>query len=128
MQDSTKGTIRSDLNNEEWKHNDKGETILEYLTYGPRRLFSDELSIEEFYCPMRYEHNFIDRRTTEACECMTINSGCSKIKECEAYNEQKRLQENFKDVRWDFPEKTQNKEELSKVILIKKGAIILPRG
>lgn len=126
MSDSTRGTARSDLNNEEWKHNDKGETILEYLTYGSRSLFG-ELSIEEFICPLRYGDGFLDRRTTEACECMVKGIGCSKIKECKAYEEQKKLQEIFPMVKWNNPVK-EKEEIVARISLIKKGAIILPKG
>lgn len=124
---SLQGTRRSDLNDEQWKVNDKRQAILEYVTYRPLALFGDELSIEEFYCPMRYDQTFIDRRTCEACESMVLNTGCSKIKDCEEYVKQKKFQELFPSINWNFPEKTKDKETLSKVNLIKKGAIILPK-
>jgi hypothetical protein len=125
LQDSTRGTIRSDLNNENWSFNEKRQAILEFITYGATIIHNKELGIEEFYCPERPGEHFLNKRTTEACECMTRNIGCKKINECKAYEQQKNIQKLYPCIRWDFPIKTKE-EEIIKINLIKKGAIIPP--
>lgn len=124
--DSLKGTARSNLNDEEWKRNDKGESILEFLTFGTRKLFGD-ITVDEFFCPERFpDESFLSRRSVEACLCMTRGVGCSKLKTCEAYNEQLLLQQSFPLVKWNNFPILATEEEMARINLIKKGALKLP--
>lgn len=120
-----RGVKRSDLNNDQWKisDQDKKEVLIEFITYGIRRLNQD-MSLDEFVCSsLAYYHDdFHNRTTTALCEGKAFGRGCSDIKGCVAYDEQKKLQSMFPGIDWSNPidDKT---EEFIKASLIKKGCI-----
>jgi hypothetical protein len=122
MMNSLQGTRRSNLNEDQFRINDKRQILLDFITYGINLIHNREMSIEEFLCPDRYDETFLSRRTTEACECMNKGAGCSKIKICKSYDDQKQLEKLFPNIRWDFPINAQE-EQIIKINFIKKGVI-----
>jgi hypothetical protein len=83
------------------------------------------MTVDEFICPLKREGHWTSKVTTEYCEAMIKNKGCSQIPLCLEYKEQKALEMTHPEIDWRHIWK-HKEEELSIINLIKKGCIILP--
>ena len=89
------------------------------------RIFKQEKDLNEISCPVYSSDDPKGYVTTEYCKDKAQGLGCEDLKICEAYNKQKELQEKYPEINWENID--DNKPELlSKINLIKKGAIINP--
>lgn len=100
--DSLRGTRRSDINNELIPFKDH-KILLEYVTFLQDTIFTRELDVDEFICPLydKEKEFFNGKCTTQLCESLAVNRGCPKMKTCVEYLKQKELQSIFPDLDWE---------------------------
>jgi len=119
MSQETKET----LNQEKIPRTPNGQIELQYITYGNKK--NIEPDINEFICTGLIGHDKYPYVTTQYCEDKAMNTGCKEIENCEDYKKQKELQKKHPEINWEQPDKNKP-EEITRIRMIKKGAIILP--